>query len=67
MQICVQKSASGAIDRSDSHLACGKLNVLSDFNIILYILESSFFEDDILINSEIKGESSRLTLINVDF
>ncbi len=28
---------------SDSHLACGKLNVLSDFNIILYILESSFF------------------------
>ncbi len=30
-------------NRSDSHLACGKLNVLSDFNIILYILESSFF------------------------
>lgn len=26
-------------DRSDSHLACGKPNVLSDFNINLYILE----------------------------
>ncbi len=62
MQICDQKSASGAIDWSDSHLTCGKINVFSDFNIILYILESSFLEVDILINSEIKGENSRLTV-----
>ncbi len=60
MQICVQKAASGAIDKSDSHLTFGRPNVLSDFDIILYILESSFFEEDILISADIGRGRSRL-------
>lgn len=60
LQICVQKATLGVMDKSDSHLALGKLNVLSDLDIILYILESSFFGEVILISSEIGGGRSRL-------
>ncbi len=41
----VSKAASGAIYKSDSHLTFGRLNVLSDFYISWYILESIFLGD----------------------
>lgn len=51
-QIWVQKLASGAIERSVSHFTVGIVSVVSEFVMILYILESSFFDDWILIKSE---------------
>lgn len=55
LQICTQKPASGVMDKSDSQLAYDTLNVLFIYNIILYILESRFVKEDILISSEIEG------------
>lgn len=62
-----QKSASGAIDRSVSHFVMGKVMVVSDLDIILYILDRSFFVDLMLISSELGGGRwrSELTVLHV--
>lgn len=62
LHIWVQKSSPGVMDKSDSHLWYGRLNVLSKWDIILYILERIFLGEGILINSKIGGGMSRLAV-----
>ncbi len=62
----VSKAASGAIYKSDSHLTFGRLNVLSDFYISWYILESIFLGDArVLIFGGWGGVSSSIVPVSI--
>ena len=63
LQIWVQKSASGVIERSCSHLFDGKTVLLSECDIILYIWERSLLGEWILTNCEISVESKRFVVL----
>ena len=68
-QIWGQKSASGAMERSVSHFSEGMEGVVSACDNKLYILDRSFFGEEMLINVETEGGRSKFIFLffNVDW
>lgn len=67
LQIWVQKSASGAIERSFFHLFIDRVIDCTDFWIIFYILESIFLGDLTFIKSSVAGGSKRFEVLVLSF
>ncbi len=62
-QIWGQKSASGVMERSVSHLSEGMDDDVSACDNNLYILDKSFFEEEMLMNVKTEGGRSKFIFL----